>query len=183
MVRRQISEKITSTISTAWHLTTKSDGMCHLFRRWRGIGSSWEHDPKALLGKMAVVGEDVGEALAAHDLHGDAICQAILLIGARLVQGQGIQESRPGLRENGRSRRMQNRLDKGGGTRAKVGRAVEGQKFRQDFVGRIERGIAKRRIKGQDTPVPLIAVTEERNPIKRIDEVAAHVGRLGVPYR
>src|SRR4030095_15241572 len=27
MVCRQISEKITSTISTAWHLTTKSDGM------------------------------------------------------------------------------------------------------------------------------------------------------------
>jgi len=27
MVRRQISEKITPTISTAWYLTTKSDGM------------------------------------------------------------------------------------------------------------------------------------------------------------
>ena len=75
----------------------------------------------------------------------------------------------------------QNPLYKGGGTCAKVIRAMEGQKFRQDFIGSIERGITKCLIECQDTPVPLISVAKEGDPVKCIDEVTSHVGRFGVP--
>ena len=45
-----------------------------------------EQDVKAFLGKMVIVRQDIHEALAAHDVHGDTIREAVLLIKARFVE-------------------------------------------------------------------------------------------------
>jgi hypothetical protein len=41
---------------------------------------------KAFLGEMVIVRQDVREALAAHDVHGDTIREAVLLIETRFVK-------------------------------------------------------------------------------------------------
>ena len=41
---------------------------------------------KAFLGEMVIVRQDVREALAAHDVHGDTIREAVLLIETRFVE-------------------------------------------------------------------------------------------------
>src|SRR5712691_8042080 len=66
----------------------------------RGIGGSWEQDVKAFLGEVAVVGEDVGKALAAHGLHGNTVGQAIPLVQAGFIEGQASQERGTRLRQN-----------------------------------------------------------------------------------
>ncbi len=142
---------------------------------------SLEQDVKPFLREVVIIGENVRQSFSAHGLHGAAIRQAIMLIGTCLVQCQGLKKPRPCLWNNSRALSIQNPLYKGGGTCAKVSCAIEGQKFRQDFIGSIKRGIAKRFIEGQDTPVPLISVAKEGDPVKRIDEVASHAGRFGVP--
>ena len=45
-----------------------------------------EQDVKAFLGKMVIVRQDIHEALAAHDVHGDTIREAVLLIETRFVE-------------------------------------------------------------------------------------------------
>lgn len=45
-----------------------------------------EQDTKAFLGEMVIVRQDVYEALAAHDVHGDTIREAVLLIETRFVE-------------------------------------------------------------------------------------------------
>lgn len=50
-------------------------------------GVSRKQDVKPFLGEMMVVGEYVREALTTHDMHREAICQAISLVGAGFVQG------------------------------------------------------------------------------------------------
>jgi hypothetical protein len=45
-----------------------------------------EQDAKAFLGEMVIVRQDVREALAAHDVHGDTIREAVLLIETRFVE-------------------------------------------------------------------------------------------------
>jgi hypothetical protein len=142
---------------------------------------SLEQDVKTFLREVVIIGENVRQSFSTHGLHGDAIRQAIMLIGTGLVQSQGIKKPRPCLWNNRRTLSIQNPLYKGGGPCAKVSCAIEGQTFRQDFIGSIERGIAKCLIECQDTPVPLISVAKEGDPVKRIDEVTSHVGRFGVP--
>jgi hypothetical protein len=142
---------------------------------------SLEQNVKTFLREVVIIGENIRQSFSAHGLHGDAIRQAIMLIGTCLVQCQGIKKPRPCLWNNRRTFSRQNPLDKGCGTCAKVGRAIKGQKFYENFISSIERSITKRLIEGQDTPVPLISVTKESNPVESIDKVASHVGRFGVP--
>jgi hypothetical protein len=102
-----------------------------------------------------------------------------MLIGTCLVQCQGIQKPRPCLWNNRRTFSRQNPLDKGCGTCAKVGRAIKGQKFYENFISSIERSITKRLIEGQDTPVPLISVTNPNySPIPKTDRGGAWGSRM-----
>jgi hypothetical protein len=45
-----------------------------------------EQDAKAFLREMVIVCQDVREALAAHDVHGDAIREAVVLIEMGFVE-------------------------------------------------------------------------------------------------
>ena len=68
-------------------------------RRYTYVGLA-EQDAKAFLGEMVIVRQDVREALAAHDVHGDAIREAVLLIETRFVERQAIQKQRLGGRQD-----------------------------------------------------------------------------------
>ena len=77
-------------------------GACRREREEDTPCPSWlaEQDAKAFLGEMVIVRQDVREALAAHDVHGDAIREAVLLIETRFVERQAIQKQRLGGRQD-----------------------------------------------------------------------------------
>jgi hypothetical protein len=138
---------------------------------------------KAFLGEVAVVGEDVGEALTAHGLHGNTVGQAIPLVQAGFIEGQASQERGTRLRQHhdivirknapGKQRRPS--------PRARYSFTVERKKLRQDFIsGREARGI-QGVIERLDPSVPLITTISQGNPIERIDKKSVHAGRLGRP--
>jgi hypothetical protein len=65
----------------------------HACRSWpRRDEASLEEDMKTFLGEMMVVGEHFCHSFASHRLHGDAIGQAVFLVRAGFVKGQGIEK-------------------------------------------------------------------------------------------
>ena len=58
-------------------------------RRLRGL---WKQDMKTFLCEVVIVGQDFRQPFAAQHLHGDAIGEAVFLVGARLVQGQPLKK-------------------------------------------------------------------------------------------
>jgi hypothetical protein len=52
----------------------------------------WKQDVKTFLGKMVVAGEHFREPFAPHDMHGDAVGEAVCFIGASFVEGYGIKQ-------------------------------------------------------------------------------------------
>ncbi len=51
-----------------------------------------KQDMKTFLREVVIVGQDFRQPFAAHHLHGDAIGEAVFLVGARLVQGQPVKK-------------------------------------------------------------------------------------------
>ena len=47
---------------------------------------------KTFLREVMIVRENFGEAFTAHHLHGDAIRQAVFLVGTGLVERQGVKK-------------------------------------------------------------------------------------------
>jgi hypothetical protein len=41
---------------------------------------------KSFLLKVAVLREDLGETMAAHHVHGDTVCEAVVLIGTLFIE-------------------------------------------------------------------------------------------------
>src|SRR5205807_1958033 len=78
-VRRQSMMRASGIVSPAYYRTSVQEA------------------EEALLGKMAIVGEDLVDALVAHDVHGNAINEAILLVGAALVESEAGEEGVVGL--------------------------------------------------------------------------------------
>jgi hypothetical protein len=62
-----------------------------------------------------------------------------------------------------------------------IGGTIEGQKFCQHFVGRIEMVGSQGRVERSHTRMPLISGTQQRNPVEGINKEARHAGRFGVP--
>src|SRR5712691_1893206 len=149
----------------------------------RGIGGSWEQDVKAFLGEVAVVGEDVGKALAAHGLHGNTVGQAIPLVQAGFIEGQASQERGTRLRQNNDIVIRKNAPGKqrSPSPRARYPLTVESKKLRQDFIGGIEAIGIQGVIESLDPSMPLITTIGQGNPIERIDKKSIHVERLGRP--
>jgi hypothetical protein len=73
-------------------------------RTVHGCGSLAEEELKAFLLKVAVVREDLGEAMSSHDVHGDTVRQAVVLIRALFIQREAVQERFMGLRLHGDAR-------------------------------------------------------------------------------
>ena len=67
------------------------------------------------------------------------------------------------------------------GPQQRIGGALEGQKFCQHFVSRIEMVGNQGRVERPHTRMPLISGTQQRNPVEGIDKEARHAGRFGVP--
>jgi hypothetical protein len=49
---------------------------------------------KTFLCEVVIVGQDFRQPFVAHHLHGDAVGEAVFLVGARLVQGQPLNKPR-----------------------------------------------------------------------------------------
>jgi hypothetical protein len=64
-------------------------------RRLSLLGSS-EQRPEALLLEMPIIREHVGEPLAPHDFHRDAVNQAVLFIRPGVIEFEACHECRVG---------------------------------------------------------------------------------------
>jgi hypothetical protein len=64
-------------------------------------GSSGNKDRKTFLRKVAVIGEDFGDAFLSASVHGDTVCQAIAFICTLLIQAQTVQKGLSRQRKNG----------------------------------------------------------------------------------
>lgn len=53
---------------------------------------AWEQAYKALLKEVTILGQDLSDFHAAHDIHGNAVCQTVLLVWAFFVQRESSQE-------------------------------------------------------------------------------------------
>ena len=67
----------------------------HAGGHWQGRGGEWggvsrKGDLEAHLREVTVVGQAFDEAVAAHDLHGDAVGEAICLVEAGLIEGNAV---------------------------------------------------------------------------------------------
>lgn len=142
-----------------------------------------EQDVKAFLREMVVIGEHLREPLALHYLHGDTVGQAIMLIGTRFIERQRLEKALPRLGYDRDARVRQDGTDEADRTQAKrrIGGAIEGQEFCQHFVRGIQMICCQGRVERPDPRMPLIAGTEERNPVEGIDKETGHAGRFGVP--
>ena len=138
---------------------------------------------KPFLGKVVVVGQHVREPFPAHHLHGDAVRQAVGLVRACFIEGQRLQEAQMGLRHDCGVGMLECRPHEADspGPQQRICGAIEGQKFRQHFIGRIEMVGDQGRVERPHTRMPLIAGAEQRNPVEGIDKEAVHAGRFGVP--
>ena len=73
-----------------------------------------DQDDKPFLRKMIIMRQDFGDTLLPHDLHRNAVGQALTLIRTGLVQGQAVKERLASLRPHTNQRIGQgifNRLD------------------------------------------------------------------------
>jgi len=69
-----------------------------------------EQRAKTLLLEVPVVGEDFGQPFLAHRLHRNAICQAVPLVGPRLVESHSGEKLFPALRNDTDARSVKNTL-------------------------------------------------------------------------
>ena len=115
-----------------------------------------KQDAKAFLGEMVIVRQDVREALAAHDVHGDTIREAVLRIETRFVERQAVQKQRLGGWQNLDAGVLENLT--GFGRRALAGdlpcRTLEREKLRQHPLGGHERAGPQGPAERHDPSVP-----------------------------
>ena len=130
---------------------------------------------------MPVVSEDIPQILAPHNLHGDAVCEAITFIRPTAVKVQAAEERVPALRRNTNIRVAQQRPHglRRRGTQA-VARTVR-QKLRQHFVARNDTIRRECRCESNYVLVEPVALICERNPLESVSEEPAHAFLLGVP--
>jgi hypothetical protein len=131
---------------------------------------------KTFLHEVAVVGEDVGETLAAHGLHGNTVGQAVFLIGPGCIERQGIEKGRARLRDDiplWMVERLPDRTD-GVHPDMRARRTTKGQKFGQDFIDSEKLHPIMGAAEGNDAPMPLIPMIGQGNQVKSVNEKAAH---------
>jgi len=130
-----------------------------------------------------VVAEDVCQALAAHCLHGDTACQAVLLIKTRFVKGQRIKKRGMTLGDDGDVRIIEHIPDRPRRLFSDMGsgRTTEGEIFGQHLLDGIEVIRGQRLAERPHTPMPLVPTIGQRHEIECIDEVPVHVYRFGNP--
>ena len=151
------------------------------WRRGPEVSGLPVEDPnESFLLKMAVTGEDLPNSLLPHDVHGDAVHQAVALIRAPFVQRQAGEE---------RFVRLGDHVDAGvfedlarqAACQAPGVIAVSGnggQEFAQHLFGCDQRCVGD--IRSTGGLGPFIAWDEDREPVKRVGENPPH--RLGSPY-
>jgi hypothetical protein len=142
-----------------------------------------KEEPETFLRKMAVVREDLDEVVLPHDVHGNAVGEAVLLIGALFVECEARKEGFMGLGLHGNagvgedaSHKVDRSLPE-----AWPCRTADGEKFGEHFIRRPEAVFSKGAADVKRLLVPAVSWTEKCNPVEGIGKELPHVGLLGVP--
>jgi hypothetical protein len=96
-----------------------------------GYGVLAKEELKSLLFEMMVVAEDLGEAMASHDVHGDTVRQAIVFVWSSFIERETLEERFMGLRNHRDvwvGENMARQID-GALPRTGTERATDGQKL------------------------------------------------------
>ena len=140
-----------------------------------GRVSGAKQRPKPFLLKMVVVGEHVGQPFPAHGLHGNAIGEAVALVGTSGVKIEARQKRLMALRDDthGIVRKdlphgLHGVVSKPAITRKKC------EDLGQNLFGRINDALRKKSIKMHGRLRVPIARICQRNPVKRIGKNRLH---------
>lgn len=117
-----------------------------------------------------IVGQDLADPVAFHDIHRYAINEAILLVRASFVERKPSLEGGMGLRDHIDLRRFQNPPNKLASQppRPLAESCDASEEFRQDFLSSNEPGIPQVHRRGRVSP--RIVGKKDRDPVKRIGE-------------
>jgi len=131
-----------------------------------------------------IVGQNLRQTFLEHHLHGDAIGEAVFLVGAVFVQGQSLKKLHARHLDYVYVWIRQHRLDMGNRLLAQIRSCTteRREKLQDDGIGR-EQSIfmLKRMIEDGHPLMPIIASQEESNPIERIGKETPHGYRFGKP--
>src|SRR6185295_11996741 len=148
-------------------------GPTKLARESRYADVDWlsEQDVKAFLREMVLVREHVRETLAAHHLHGDAVRQAIYLIGARSVQRQSLQKPRAGNLDDAYVDIIEQPLNERHrfGTQVRPRSAQCSQQLRKDGIGSKDDILVCESVtQSGNVGMPWVPPIEKRDPVEGI---------------
>lgn len=132
---------------------------------------------------MVIVGQDLRKTFAAHGLHGDAIREAVCLVGTGLVQGTPLKKKLTGLRDYCDLRRRQQTAHRRSRplTEIRFPGAVRRQILVKHRMGRIQMMVGKRLGERDHPLMRLVTGMQKRNPVERIGKQVSHRERFGVP--
>lgn len=142
-----------------------------------------KQDVKTFLREVVIVGEDLRKTFTTHGLHGDAIREAVCLVGTGLVQGKPLKKQLAGLMDHGDLRRRQQTAHRRSRplTEKRFPGAVCRQILVKHRIGRIQMMVAKRLGEHDHPLMPLVTGMQKRNPVERIGKQVSHRERFGVP--